>query len=74
MDFAKKMKEIKVIFNIDDKKICEIMEISQDTYFEWLQGVESHSILPFIKLASKLNISLDYLTDRISINDTTTTD
>ena len=47
------------------------MEISQNTYFEWLQGVEKHSILPFIKLASKLNISLDYLTDRVSINDTT---
>ena len=71
MNFARKMKEIKIIFGIDDKKICEIMGISQNTYFEWLQGAENHSILPFLRLASKLNISLDYLTDRISINDIT---
>lgn len=58
-DFKKFSKDIKREFGLQDKELCEIMELTPATYKRWLKGLKYYKVMPIVTLCKKLNISFD---------------
>ena len=58
-DFKKFSDDIKREFGLQDKDLCEIMQLSPTTYNRWRKGQIYCKVMPFVTLCDKLNISFD---------------
>lgn len=66
--FSDKLKALRKEKKLTQKKIAELIGISQGSYANWENGKREPSLENVVKLANILNISIDYLLGRTSFD------
>lgn len=63
MDFAEKLKRIRLKMNLTQKDVAEILGITRTAYANYEQGLREPDLATVRKLCAALNISADELLD-----------
>ena len=67
MNYYQRLKDVRTDRDIDQKKIAELLQTTQQQISKYENGKQMMGIDKYIKLARFYNISLDYLTGLIDI-------
>ena len=64
MDFAEKLKRIRLKMNLTQKDIAKILGITRTAYANYEQGLREPNLLTLWKIADFFDVSVDYLLGR----------
>ena len=64
MDFAEKLKRIRLKMNLTQKDVAEILGITRTAYANYEQGLREPDLLTLWKIADFFDVSVDYLLGR----------
>ena len=61
MDFAEKLKRIRLKMNLTQKDVAKILGITRTAYANYEQGLREPDLLTLWKIADFFDVSVDYL-------------
>ena len=64
MDFAEKLKRIRLKMNLTQKDVAKILGITRTAYANYEQGLREPDLLTLWKIADFFDVSVDYLLGR----------
>ena len=63
MSFAENLKQLRKEKQLSQEELAEILDVSRQAVSKWEQGIGYPEVEKLMSISSKLNISLDSLTD-----------
>ncbi len=61
MYYLPRLKEIRLLRNMKQKDVCELLNMKQSQYSRYESGEDEMKIGTFIEICEALNVSADYL-------------
>ena len=65
--FKERLKELRIEKGFTQKQISQVLNISEDSIYNWEKGRSEPSITDLINLAILLDVTIDYLVGKIEI-------